>query len=100
MPKITLGGGRNMTFGQQTKKKGTEIMQQASEVLDVDLSEYEAKNNRQIAPDATIEEMTTILIRNALENIDEANPNGTFLASSIYLQKLYKQAAENRNYDQ
>ncbi|MFC4560058.1 ribonucleoside-diphosphate reductase subunit alpha [Virgibacillus kekensis] len=39
------------------------------------------------------------LIKHALENIDEANPDWTFVASRIYLRQLYKRAAENRRYD-
>ena len=34
-----------------------------------------------------------------MENIDEATPNWTFFASRLYLQELYRQAANNRNYD-
>src|SRR5699024_6849949 len=40
-----------------------------------------------------------ILIKNALENIDEANPDWTYVASRIYMNELYNQAAYNRNYD-
>lgn len=39
-----------------------------------------------------------VLIRRALENIDEANPDWTFVASRLYLQKLYYHAAKNRQY--
>ncbi|SEP68645.1 ribonucleoside-diphosphate reductase alpha chain [Virgibacillus subterraneus] len=42
---------------------------------------------------------TENLIKIALENIDEANPDWTFAASRIYLKELYKTAAENRGYD-
>ncbi|RYG72550.1 ribonucleoside-diphosphate reductase subunit alpha [Lentibacillus lipolyticus] len=35
----------------------------------------------------------------ALENIDEANPDWTFVASRLYLQTLYQQAADNRGND-
>ncbi|MCU9614478.1 ribonucleoside-diphosphate reductase subunit alpha [Caldibacillus lycopersici] len=40
-----------------------------------------------------------IFIKHALENIDEANTNWTFLAARIYLHRLYEQAAVSRNYD-
>jgi ribonucleoside-diphosphate reductase alpha chain len=38
------------------------------------------------------------LIKQALENIDEANPDWTFVASRLYLKTLYKEAAANRGY--
>ncbi|MFA1822957.1 ribonucleoside-diphosphate reductase subunit alpha [Virgibacillus oceani] len=39
------------------------------------------------------------LIKKALENIDVANPDWTFVASRLYVQTLYEQAAANRGYD-
>ncbi|SFD66337.1 ribonucleoside-diphosphate reductase alpha chain [Lentibacillus persicus] len=39
------------------------------------------------------------MIKRALENIDEANPDWTFVASRLYLQNLYKKAAANRGFD-
>ncbi|WP_425509057.1 ribonucleoside-diphosphate reductase subunit alpha [Virgibacillus doumboii] len=42
---------------------------------------------------------TDSLIKLALENIDEANPDWTFAASRIYLHQLYESAAVNRGYD-
>lgn len=39
------------------------------------------------------------VIKWALENIDEANPDWTFVASRLYLQNLYEKAAANRGYD-
>src|SRR5699024_205227 len=47
---------------------------------------------------STEEELYDLCINSALENIDEANPKWTYLASNIYLKKLYKEAATNRNY--
>src|SRR5690606_515654 len=38
------------------------------------------------------------LIKLALEQIDEAQPSWTFVAAQVYLQKLYREAAENRQY--
>lgn len=40
-----------------------------------------------------------VLIKRALENIDEANPDWTFFAARIYLRALYEKAASNRGYD-
>ncbi|GAB3806312.1 ribonucleoside-diphosphate reductase subunit alpha [Virgibacillus kimchii] len=39
------------------------------------------------------------LIKRALENIDEASPEWTFVASRLYLHTLYTQAAANRDYN-
>ncbi|QHS24148.1 ribonucleoside-diphosphate reductase subunit alpha [Virgibacillus sp. MSP4-1] len=38
------------------------------------------------------------LVKRALENIDEGSPDWTFVASRIYLDELYHQAAANRGY--
>jgi ribonucleoside-diphosphate reductase alpha chain len=39
------------------------------------------------------------LIKKVLENIDEANPDWSFVASRLYVHTLYEQAAGNRGYD-
>lgn len=39
------------------------------------------------------------LIKKALENIDESNSDWTFVASRLYVNTLYEQAAANRGYD-
>jgi ribonucleoside-diphosphate reductase alpha chain len=39
------------------------------------------------------------LIKRALENIDEASPDWTFVASRLYLNTLYERAAANRGYE-
>src|SRR5699024_6953758 len=43
---------------------------------------------------------TDILIQNVLENIDESQPDWTYVASRLYLQKLYWKAAHHRGYDE
>lgn len=43
--------------------------------------------------------ITDKLILNALDNITMEEPSWTFVASRIYLEKLYKEAAYNRAYD-
>ncbi|MUK88687.1 ribonucleoside-diphosphate reductase subunit alpha [Ornithinibacillus sp. L9] len=67
--------------------------------LSLDLEAYKEKALRQITNDVSWENAMDILVKNALENIDEANPNWTYLASRIYLQELYRKAAFNRDYD-
>lgn len=44
-------------------------------------------------------EITETLIKTALENVDEASPEWTYVASRAYLLRLYKQASRNRSYD-
>ncbi|GGJ82404.1 ribonucleoside-diphosphate reductase [Lentibacillus kapialis] len=39
------------------------------------------------------------LMKRALENIDEADPDWTFVAARLYLHTLYDQAAVNRGYE-
>src|SRR5690625_4993412 len=51
-----------------------------------------------IPDDASDELIENTLVKNALENIDEANPDWTYVASRIYLRKLYRKAAKNRQY--
>ncbi|GGP13510.1 ribonucleoside-diphosphate reductase subunit alpha [Oceanobacillus neutriphilus] len=42
--------------------------------------------------------ITEEIIKTALENVDEASPEWTFVASKAFLFRLYKQAAGNRAY--
>ena len=44
-------------------------------------------------------EITEKLILNALDNITAEEPEWTYVASQIYLTKLYKESAYNRSYD-
>lgn len=44
-------------------------------------------------------EITDKLILNALDNITREEPEWTFVASRIFLNKLYKEAGYNRSYD-
>ena len=64
--------------------------------LDVDAEEYLEKNKRVVKETDTVDEVVDKLIKNALENIDEASPNWTYVASNIYREYLYMKASENR----
>lgn len=75
------------------------LLVEANKGLELDLEEYKEKCRRQISENMSVEEITNVLINNALENIDEANPNWSFFASRIYLHTLYREAARNRNYE-
>lgn len=52
-----------------------------------------------VSGETSFDKAIDTLIKRALEIIDEANSNWSFVASRLYLQKLYHQAAKNRNYD-
>lgn len=49
--------------------------------------------------ECTADFITEQLINTASENIDEANPKWTYVATKAYLFRLYKQASRNRAYD-
>src|SRR5690625_4645858 len=42
--------------------------------------------------------ITELIIHRALENVDEANPEWTYIAAKAFLYRLYKQASHNRAY--
>ena len=70
-----------------------------SQNLQIDTEAYKEKIRRVYQSHLSEEEKKDVLIKLALENIDEANPDWTFLAGRIYLHHLYEQAAKNRHYD-
>src|SRR5690625_1314456 len=74
-------------------------IEQSTKGLEIDVTEYSEKAFRVIPDNATSEHINEILIKNALENIDEADTDWTYVASRIYLNELYEKAANNRNYD-
>lgn len=43
--------------------------------------------------------ITELIIKTALENVDEASPEWTYIAARAFLLRLYKQASRNRAYD-
>ncbi len=78
------------------------VMKMISEAtigLSVDTKEYKEKAIRTISSETSKEQIVDILTKNALENIDEANPDWTYVASRIYLKNLYSQTAKHRNYE-
>jgi len=75
-----------------------EKVDRAAEGLKVDTHEYKEKCFRALSNVTSQNHMTDMLIKNAIENIDEASPDWTFLASRLYLEQLYEQAADNRGY--
>ncbi|WP_067727996.1 ribonucleoside-diphosphate reductase subunit alpha [Oceanobacillus damuensis] len=77
-----------------------EIINEASEGLSLDTQQFAQKAIKTIKPETSPEKAADILIKIALENIDEANPEWTFAAARIYLRELYRQAAANRKYSE
>src|SRR5690625_4222679 len=75
-----------------------EKIDRAAEGLKVDTHEYKEKCFRALSNVTNQNHLTDKLIKNAIENIDEASPDWTFLASRLYLEQLYEQAADNRGY--
>src|SRR5699024_4394858 len=73
-------------------------IKEAAKGLQVETTHYEEKSLRAITKEHDEKATADILIKNAIENIDEANPDWTFLASRLYLNELYQKAAENRGY--
>lgn len=47
-----------------------------------------------------LEKFTNLLIIEALANISESEPDWTFLAAHVFLEKIYYEASQNRNYNQ
>src|SRR5690625_1308871 len=76
-----------------------DMIREVNEDLQLDTKAFEEKVLRLKDQVTTEDELYDLLINSALENIDEANPNWTYLACKIYLKQLYKEAATNRNYD-
>ncbi|MFD2043692.1 ribonucleoside-diphosphate reductase subunit alpha [Ornithinibacillus salinisoli] len=75
------------------------LVDQVAQEFNLDMKAYKEKSLQAISPEMSWERATDILVKNALENIDEATPNWTYVASRIYLQELYRQAGMTRNND-
>lgn len=67
----------------------------------LDIEEYTDKVIRTVTakPEYKADQITNLLIMTALENIDMASPDWTYVAAYVHLRQLYKQAARNRVYD-
>lgn len=76
-----------------------DMLRDVAKGLHVNMDEYEEKLQRTLTGAETSEQFTTVLVKTALENIDEANPDWTYVASRFYLKQLYQEAAHNRNGD-
>ena len=88
-----------VTETKQVPSTIEEIVQVATKGISVEIDQFMEKALRTIKPEMEIEKISDRLIKIALENIDEANPEWTYVAARIYLQELYRKAGENRKYD-
>ncbi|NBJ70278.1 MULTISPECIES: ribonucleoside-diphosphate reductase subunit alpha [Clostridia] len=82
-----------------TRDKLVEIIDRAQQGLAVETEAYKDKAFKTIQEDTPIDKALDILVQNALENMDESAPDWTYVASRIYLQQLYHQARQNRQYN-
>jgi len=73
-----------------------DILNKVTEGLKVNVDPFKEKVSRVMTGEETSREVTNIYIKTALENIDEANPDWTYVASRFYLEQLYEDSAENR----
>lgn len=89
-----------VVYGRKIQVKIKELIEDVTKGLQVDTSQYLQKAERAIDQEASHASKMDSLIKNALENIDEANPDWTYVASRLYLESLYKEAASNRGYDE
>src|SRR5699024_10227625 len=64
----------------------------------LDVADFSSKVNRLITAEESEDEKTDILIKTALEKIDEANPDWTYSAGRIYAHQLYRHAAAKTGY--
>lgn len=67
--------------------------------LALQTEEYKQKIIKAAVTNLLDEKDVDLLIKYALENIDEANAKWTYVAARIYLHNLYYKAAKNRGYD-
>ncbi|MDY0404428.1 ribonucleoside-diphosphate reductase subunit alpha [Virgibacillus sp. 179-BFC.A HS] len=81
--------------GEQISK----LIDESAEGLKLELDSYKEKVLQAIVADTSVEKAADLLIKRALENIDEANPDWTFFAARIYLHTLYQNAGANRGYE-
>ncbi|MBU6079967.1 ribonucleoside-diphosphate reductase subunit alpha [Allobacillus halotolerans] len=76
-----------------------QTIDEAADGLPIETGPYKEKSLKSIQPDMDHEKITDLLIKNALENIDEATPDWKYVAARLYLRELYKKAGENRSVD-
>lgn len=73
------------------------LLQEVTTGLSLQLDEYSEKVTQMTSGVKDDAELYDILMKQALANIDEANPEWTYVASRLYVKQLYDQAASNRH---
>lgn len=76
-----------------------ELIDEWASGLNIKTEKYKEKIKKALSSNSFLEDQSDILIKHALENIDEGNAEWTYFAARIYLYSLYQKAAENRNYN-
>ena len=95
MTKITKDNGKRILPFDEAR-----LTKYINYVMMVGDGDYIDKVVRTIAQNVEYkaEQITDLLIKTALENIDEASPEWSYIAAKAYLRRLYKQAARSRAY--
>ncbi len=86
------------TIHNVDQEKMMTFIDRISRGLDLQIEDYKQKIMNAGVTNHLDEKNVDLLIKHALENIDEANTKWTYLAARIYLHNLYRKAAENRSY--
>jgi ribonucleoside-diphosphate reductase alpha chain len=92
-------GRRRLPFDQERLERTiNEVM---SDFPNLDSTKFKSRILRMInnQEEFRAAEITDKLILNALDNITREEPEWTYVASRLFLNKLYKEAAYNRSYD-
>lgn len=70
------------------------------EKLGIEGEEFLSKNDRMMSKNLRSFKKMDVLVKNSLENIDEANPKWSYLASDIYVNYLYDKVNQTRGFKQ
>lgn len=92
-------GRRRLPFDQERLERTIDNV--LNDFPNLDSSKYKNRILRLIQNQEEFRaaEITDKLILNALDNITREEPEWTYVASRLFLNKLYKEAAYNRSYD-
>src|SRR5699024_959603 len=94
----SLRGVCGMTVVTTVHQTISEQVEAAKQGLNLDVADFSSKVNRLITAEQSEDEKTDILIKTALEQIDEANPDWTYFTRRTYTHQLYRHATANRGY--
>ncbi|MFD1336454.1 ribonucleoside-diphosphate reductase subunit alpha [Oceanobacillus iheyensis] len=89
-----------MDIGTTLEASAWQKVERASQNLNINKNEWYEKAEKIIPTNSSEAKLEDALINVALENMDEATPNWGFAAARIYVEKLYREASNNRGYTQ